>query len=117
MIIFEHHKQPLISRYVFIKRILLCVLISAILLIVTIMAGATVYHQYENLSWNDAILNAVTVLTGLGFIVIPTNEHIKTFTSFYALFSTVIFFMVLAILFSPMLHRFLHHFHLEIDKK
>jgi hypothetical protein len=37
----------------------------------------------------------------------------KLFASAYALFSGLVFIMVAGILFAPVIHRFLHTFHLE----
>jgi hypothetical protein len=53
------------------------------------------------------------ILTGMG----PVNElHTvagKLFASFYALFSGVVFITSVGVLLAPVLHRFLHKFHLE----
>ena len=112
----EHHRQKLASNKVFLQRILRCILIAAVFLSLTISMGACAYHWMDHEPWVDAFLNAVMVMTGLGLVGNLTTIQIKIFTSFYALFSSVIFFMVLAILFAPLIHRFMHHFHLEIDK-
>jgi hypothetical protein len=61
----------------------------------------------------DALLNAAMILTGMG----PVNELPtvagKLFASFYALFSGVVFITSVAVLLAPVIHRFLHKFHLE----
>jgi hypothetical protein len=41
----------------------------------------------------------------------------KIFASIYALYSGIIFLIVAGLLFAPVLHRFLHRFHLDLDKK
>ncbi len=114
---YEHYRQPLLGRSDFFVRLFYCGLISFALLAATILIGAASYHSIEKLSWLDAVLNAVMVMTGLGMVTGINTPSAKLFTTFYALFSTIIFFMVLAILFSPLLHRFLHRFHLEIEKE
>ena len=113
---FEHYRQPLLDRTAFIKRFLDCILISMALLVSTIFMGAVVYRYIENLAWIDAILNAVLIMTGLGIVADLNTPAAKMFTTFYALFSTIVFFAVLAILFSPLLHRAIHKFHLEIER-
>ena len=113
---FEHYHQPLLSRKKFFLRILVCLFISLGLLAFTIFLGAFSFHVLEKSSWIDSILNAVCIMTGLGVMGTFNSSAAKVFTSFYAIFSTIIFFLILAILFSPLLHRFLHRFHLEIDK-
>jgi hypothetical protein len=49
----------------------------------------------------------------------PVNElHTtsgKLFASFYAIYCGVIFLVVAGILLAPIIHRFIHHFHLEAD--
>jgi len=113
---FEHHHQPLLAVSAFVKRVIICSIISAALFLLTILAGAIVYHYAEGFSWVDAVLNAVMIMTGLGMVGILNNPAAKVFTAFYAIFSTIIFFAVLGILFSPLIHRFFHRFHLDIDK-
>ncbi|NTV28457.1 MAG: hypothetical protein HGA80_00025 [Candidatus Omnitrophica bacterium] len=114
---FEHRHQPLISSQQFYMRILRCVLLAAVLFAVTILAGAVAYHSLEQLPWTDAVLNAVLVMTGLGLTVTLKTTSAKLFTSLYAIFSSIVFFAILAILISPLFHRFLHHFHLDLEKK
>jgi hypothetical protein len=40
----------------------------------------------------------------------------KLFASAYALFSGMIFLVISGLLFAPLFHRFLHHFHLEAEE-
>lgn len=39
----------------------------------------------------------------------------KLFATVYALFSGVTFVTTVAVLFAPVVHRFFHHFHLDLD--
>ena len=39
----------------------------------------------------------------------------KLFATVYALASGVLFVTTVAVLFAPLVHRFFHHFHLELD--
>jgi len=77
--------------------------------------GMLGYHFLEGIPWVDSLLNAAMILGGMG----PVNElHTtagKLFASFYALYSGVIFVVVASVLFVPVVHRFLHRFHLEAD--
>ncbi len=70
----------------------------------------------ENLSWIDSLLNASMILGGMG----PVNEiHSNTgkiFASFYALFSGIIFLIIVGLIFAPIYHRFLHKFHIGGNK-
>ena len=87
------------------------------LLLGVLLLGAWGYHVLEQQSWLDAMLNAVVITTGLGVISALATPGAKLFTVFYALFSAFVFYSTLAILFSPVLHRFLHHFHLDSNNK
>jgi hypothetical protein len=75
------------------------------------------YHYFGELSWLDALLNASMILSGMG----PVNELRTTagklFATFYALFSGVAFITIVGVLFAPVIHRFLHKFHLEFESR
>jgi len=114
--IFEHHQQPLVSKEVFLRRVVKCVAVAALLLTGTIFLGAAVYHCLEGLSWLESVLNAVMIMTGLGLVDTIHTTFAKVFTCFYAILTAVVFYMVLAIIFAPLIHRFLHGFHLELGR-
>jgi hypothetical protein len=77
--------------------------------------GILGYHYFEGLPWIDALVNAAMILGGMG----PINElHTnggKVFAACYALFSGLAFIVIMAVLFAPAVHRFLHRFHLESE--
>ena len=109
--IFEHKRQPLLPYALFLKRMLNSTVLSAVLLSMTISLGAVGYHLLEHQSWIDAALNAVTIMSGLGLEGKLETSAGKLFTMVFALLSAFAFYSTLAILFTPPLHRFLHHFH------
>ena len=115
--IFEHHQQPLVSKSVFLRRVAKCIWVAFLLLVSTIFIGAGVYHYVEGLPWVDAALNAILIMTGLGLVDTLHSTQGKVFTCFYAVLTAIVFYMVLAIIFAPLIHRFLHRFHLEIGRK
>jgi hypothetical protein len=114
--IFEHHQQPLVSESIFLRRVTKCTWVAFLLLFITISMGAAVYHCAEGLSWLDAMMNAIMIMTGLGLVDTLHTTFAKAFTCFYALLTAVVFYMILAIIFAPLIHRFLHEFHLEIGR-
>lgn len=115
--IFEHHKQPLVSKSIFLRRVAKCIWVAFLLLVGSILMGAVVYHYTEGFSWVDAVMNAIMIMTGLGLTDTLHTALAKVFTCFYAIFTAIIFYMILAIIFVPLIHRFLHGFHLEIDRE
>jgi len=115
--IFEHHNEPLVSKNVFVRRVFRCMWVAFLLLAVTILMGVSVYHYVEKLSWINSFMNSIMVMTGLGLVDTLQTNTAKIFTCFYAIITAIVFYMVLAIIFAPLIHRFLHEFHLEIGRK
>jgi hypothetical protein len=55
------------------------------------------------------------ILGGMGPVnPLQTNAG-KIFASFYALYSGIILLASVGILVTPIFHRFMHHFHLELE--
>jgi hypothetical protein len=112
---FEHSGQPLLSRAAFILRLVRHGLLALLLIAGSLGMGILGYHEIEGLSWIDATVNAAMILGGMG----PVNElHTdagKLFAAAYALFSGLVFVVIVGILFAPIFHRFLHRFHIELD--
>lgn len=112
---FEHHKQPLLSPREFLVRQLIYLFVALFIIASSLFLGMLGYHLLEKLSWIDSLVNAAMILGGMG----PVNElHTyggKLFASFYALYSGIIFLVVVAVIFAPLYHRFLHRFHLEME--
>jgi hypothetical protein len=76
--------------------------------------GSAGYHHLDGLPWIDSLLNASMILAGMGPVDQIHSTAAKLFASFYALYSGIAFLTMLAILVAPLLHRFLHRFHLEV---
>ncbi|MBN2463260.1 MAG: hypothetical protein JXB43_06635 [Dehalococcoidia bacterium] len=115
--VYEHFRQPIISRSAFFLRIGWHVLIALGIVIVSLGIGIVGYHEFEDLSWIDSTVNAAMILGGMGPLnQLQTNAG-KLFASFYALFSGIIFLVAIAILLAPVVHRFLHRFHFDFDSE
>jgi hypothetical protein len=89
--VFEHRKQPLLPRGAYYRW-------------VTRFAATAV-----------AFLAAGLLLGVLGPVDPVPSVQGKLFASFYALFSSILFLVAAATLFTPIVHRFFHHFHADID--
>lgn len=74
------------------------------------------YHHYFLLNWVDSFYNASMILTGMGPVNTTVNDSGKVFASFYAIYSGVAFLSCVAIILSPVVHRFLHKFRLDIEE-
>lgn len=113
---YEHRKQPLAKREVFAKRLFLNGLIALLLLAFSLLAGMVGYHFLEGFSWIDSLLNASMILGGMGPVNPLHTTGGKLFASFYALYSGVILLASVGILAAPIVHRFMHRFHLAEEK-
>ncbi len=112
---FEHRKDQLLSRSAFIARIMWSAGIALGLVTASLAIGAFGYHETVGLTWIDAILNAAMILTGMGPVNQINTTSGKLFATLYALYSGVAFLTMAAVLFAPLVHRFFHKFHLEVE--
>ena len=114
---YEHKNYPLLSKEKFLKRVMLHFLAAFGIVAVSLGIGVEGYHLTEGLNWIDSLLNASMILGGMGPVDAVHTTWGKLFASAYALFSGIIFLVIVGIIFAPIYHRFLHKFHLEIKEK
>jgi len=114
---YEHHREPLISREAFLRRVARSGGLAFAVVLAALFLGVSGYHWIEGLPWVDSILNAAMILGGMGPVAELHTTAGKLFAAAYALFSGLMFIVVAGIFFAPVLHRFLHKFHLEAGRK
>lgn len=85
-------------------------------LLFSILLGVVGYHYFFDLSWVDSLYNASMILTGMGPVNAAPDSAAKIFASIYALYSGVAFLTGVAVILSPVIHRFLHRFKLDVEK-
>jgi len=107
--------RPLITRRELVARMAWHAALAAALIAVSLGIGVVGYHATAGLGWVDALLNAAMILTGMGPVAELRTDGAKLFASAYAIFSGVAFLTIVAVLMAPLVHRFLHRFHLEIS--
>lgn len=112
---YEHRRKALLPRAKFFLRIFYHFLVAFGIIVGALLIGILGYHCFEGLGWIDAILNSSMILGGMGPVNPIQTTAGKLFASAYALFSGIIFLIVVGILFAPVFHRFLHKFHLDMD--
>jgi hypothetical protein len=110
---YEHKKQPLASKNTFYNRVLTNMIWSMLLIIICLLIGVLGYHYTANIYWLDALHNSSMILSGMGPVVEITTVAGKWFSSFYALFSGIMFITNIGILLAPAAHRFFHKLHVE----
>lgn len=112
-VMFEKHNEPLASLRKFIFRLLSSVAFALLVIAIALFIGMLGYHYFEKMNWVDSFANAAMILSGMGpFGPLATNGG-KIFAGFYALFSGLMFILLMGILLSPIIHRFFHKFHLD----
>jgi hypothetical protein len=112
---FERRHEPLLSRVEFLWRMFSHIGMAVGIILGSLMVGILGYHCLEGMAWIDSLLNASMILGGMGPIGEMRTTSGKIFASCYALYSGIVFLVVAGVLFAPMIHRLLHHFHLEIE--
>lgn len=108
---FERPHEQLLSRPRFAWRMAKFLAAAAAIDLLAVAFGAAGYRIFEGLSWLDAVVNASMVMTGNG----PVNQ-LKTpggrlFAAVDALLGEAVYILVVAVLLTPVVHRFLHAFH------
>jgi hypothetical protein len=110
---FEHRSQPLLPRLAFFWRLAGSVALGAAIVAISLFVGMLGYHELEGLAWLDAFLNAAMLLGGMGPLEQPQTPGGKLFAGLYALYCGLAVIVIVGITFAPIVHRFLHKFHLE----
>jgi hypothetical protein len=108
---YERHRQPLLSRARFVRRLAWHVGCALLLLAASLILGMAGYAHYEHLPWRDAFENAAMLLGGMGQVDNPHTEAGKVFAGAYALYAGLVFIAAASLILAPVLHRMLHIFH------
>jgi|SRR3972149_2010325 len=111
---FERRHEPLLSRAAFLWRLVSHVGIAVGIVFGSLVVGILGYHYMEGLEWIDSLLNAAMILGGMGPVGEMHAVSGKIFAACYALYSGIVFLVVAGVLFAPIIHRLIHHFHLEL---
>jgi hypothetical protein len=90
-----------------------CLGAAVALAAVALGIGTLGYHQFAGFTWIDSLLNAAMILTGMGPVGSLTTTGAKLFATAYALFSGLVVLTIIVTVLTPLVHRLLHHFHLE----
>jgi hypothetical protein len=110
---YEYRTEPLLPFRRFLGRLMAHVFAGILAIAGSLGLGVLGYHHFEGLPWIDALLNASMILGGMGPVDRIRTAGGKAFASGYALFSGVIFLVVVGVMIVPVVHRLLHRLHLE----
>jgi hypothetical protein len=112
----EKNSEPLASGRVYYKRVAGNFFRVSVIFIFTLVTGTIGYHCSTDpfTPWLDAFHNSSMILSGMGPVI---TEHFtsggKIFSSFYALFSGIVFVGAMGYILAPGLHRIFHKLHLQ----
>jgi hypothetical protein len=115
--VFEHRSKPLLSRRQFYARIARSAAVPLLVVAVALGIGMAGYRIFEPMSWVDAFVNAAKILSGMRLVSSLQSDAGKIFAGCYALFSGLALLTSIGIFSAPVVHRFLHKFHLEEAKR
>jgi hypothetical protein len=110
---FERKHEKIVPVSIFVRRVLVYIGFAIVLILTALAIGMAGYHWIAGLGWIDSLLNASMILGGMGPVDHLTGVHAKVFASLYALFSGLVFIAIMGIIFTPIMHRMLHKFHVE----
>lgn len=108
---YESKKEAPLPPPRFLRRLILHALAAASVLGFSLAVGMTGYMKLEHLRWDDAFINTTMLLGGMGPVNPPVTTAGKLFAGCFALYAGIVFIVTAALLFTPVLHRLLHHFH------
>jgi hypothetical protein len=112
-----HNIKQLPHRKHFFTKMKKNLLIAVAFLSVSLGIGVWGYHYFMHLGFADSLINASMILSGMGPVDHADTDGAKIFASIYAIYSGIAFISSMAFLFLPILHRFLHKLHLDIQEK
>ncbi len=110
---FEHRSSPLLSPRAFVWRQIQFLAVALLLVALSLALGVYGYMHIGEQSFVDAFLNASMILGGMGPVGDLPTDAAKYFAAFYALYSGIALLTTVAVLLAPVVHRMLHHLHLE----
>jgi hypothetical protein len=113
--VFEHRSEPVLPGHHFALRLLRHLLISASIVMVSLVAGIAGYEHFEHLALRDAFLNAAMLLGGMGPVDTNLSPAGKVFAGAYALYAGLVFVVAAGVLLAPVVHRILHTVHCDLD--
>jgi len=109
-----HMKHAKYTHRIFIKHILRNTFFVILAIALALAIGISGYHYFEDMSVVDAFLNASMILSGMGPVSTLHTTAGKVFAGSYAIFSGLMFILILGLLLSPIIHRIFLKIRLDV---
>lgn len=113
---YEERHRPLLPMRAFLTRIARNLLFGFAIIVFSLGIGMIGYSYFEGMNVVDAYINAAMILSGMGPVSNLQTDGGKIFAGSYALFSGIVFLIVIAIILAPLIHRFFHKFLIKDSK-
>ncbi len=114
---YERYTQPLLPRRKYLKRLGRSTAAGGAMIAASLAIGILGYHALNHLGWVDSFLEASMIMAGMGPIAQMHSSTAKIFSGIYALYCGLTLLSTTALILSPIVHRFLHKFHLADEAK
>ena len=114
---YEHRSHRPLSQRQFLARLLRHGGIAAAMVAASLAIGMAGYVRFEHLGWLDAFLNSAMLLGGMGPVDLPRTPAGKLFAGIYALYAGLVFLVAAGLLLATVMHRVLHRFHWDEDRR
>lgn len=109
----ERKGEQLVPRWMFFWRMVFSFGLALVLIVFALLLGMVLHHSVEPGSWQQAFHRASMTLSGMGVERDPGDNATRIFAGIYALFCSFVVVTTIALILTPVLHRVLHHFHLD----
>jgi hypothetical protein len=109
----ERRGHAVLPVHAFLRRVVFNLTLGLGFVAVSLLLGMAGYAYFEGLGGVDSFLNAAMILSGMGPVAEMRTEAGKIFAGAYALYSGLAVLAAAGLVFAPVLHRLLHHFHAD----
>ena len=107
----ERRGHGVLPMPAFLRRVAFNLMLGIAFIAVSLALGMAGYAYFEGLGATDSFLNAAMILSGMGPVAEMHTDAGKIFAGSYALYSGLAVLAAAGLVFAPVLHRLLHHFH------
>lgn len=112
---YERRHHSVLPWPAFRRRLAVNVALGVGVISLSLALGMAGYSWFEGFGIVQSFLNTSMILSGMGPVDELHSEGGKIFAGFYALYSGLAVLVVAGLMFAPLVHRLLHHFHAADD--
>ncbi len=115
--LYEHRDEEPLSQWRFMLRMLRHSAAAVVIVAASLGFGMWGYHKFARFTWIDSFVNSAMLVGGMGPVgAIPTRSG-NLFAGIFALYSRMLFLVLIVTILTPVIHRVLHRFHWDADRR